>query len=252
MSSSTVSLSPQFLNRGFYTRRAWETVAFYYQEWIVAIGAFTPKGLRVHGELIPWPSPLHKRVWKQLQWGVDHAHLTRITGKKPVAQLLTQILPWRRLAFNFLGAIDYCPFDDWPDPAKSDLALVQWKPRFIRTQKDGRYGWAHPAVSALFIPDADLLTPILQRISWDTPASLGTWLHDAIRQWIQHDAPDAWFDQVDATHLTPARLVGMQFSVWTSMGLGYFDTTSPLSDWLSLWPPDSEWVQVLQNEFLGE
>ncbi|WP_166792784.1 hypothetical protein, partial [Methylacidiphilum caldifontis] len=87
--------------------------------------------------------------------------------------------------------------------------------------------------------------------SWDTSDSVGAWLHHAIGQWEGHDAPDAWFEQADATHLTTERLMGMQFAMWTSMGLGYFDAIAPLNTWLDMWPPDPDWVLQLQNLVKG-
>jgi len=249
--SESVKLSPWFINRAWRTRHAWEAVEPYYQEWVVAVGHVTPRGLIVHGEIIPWPSRLHQRLWHQFQWGVPQAQMERLMMQNGVGPIVAEDPTWRRLSLNFLGVIDSTPFDKWADRAYSALAYIKWVPLFHRAHKNGRYGWAHPTIPALFIPDSDLLTPILQRIPWDTPANLGAWLHDAIRQWEQHDAPDAWFDQADETHLTTERLVGMQFAMWTAMGLGYFDATHPLHDWLSLWPPDPDWLQALKAEILG-
>jgi len=251
MSSASVPVSPWIFQRAWRTRHAWEVVARYYQEWVVAVGRVTPHGVMVHGELVPWPSRRHQRLWRQFAWGVTQDRLDRLIMQDGVSAIVADDLPWRRLSLNFLGAIAYTPWAQWPDPAQSHLARVRWVPLYRRAMHNGRAGWAHPTIPAFFIPDAELLTPIIQRIPWASSESVGDWLYQAIDQWEQHDAPDAWFDRLEATHLTTERLMGMQFAMWTSMGLGYFDATQPLADWLTLWPPDPDWVLQFQDVVKG-
>lgn len=246
---SAPRLSPWIFVRARRTKTAWELVTHYMQTWVVAIGRVTPHGLIVYGELLPWPSRLHARLWRRFAHGLTQDQVERLFTRPRVVHVIADETPWKRLSFNLLGEIAYPSWTTWPDPTRSDLARVRWVPRYCRVERDGRFGWSHPALPAFFIPDSDLLTPIIQRIPWDTPESLGVWLHHAIGQWEQHEAPDAWFDQADATHLTTERLMGMQFAIWTSMGLGYFDATLPLNDWLSLWPAPPAWVLALDPDY---
>lgn len=238
--------SPWMFLRARRTKAAWERVAHYYQEWVIAIGHVTPHGLIVHGELVPWPSGLHARLWHRFAHGVTQDQMDRLMANSRIGDLLAEELPWRRLSLNLLGAVAYTPWHAWPDPDTSDLARIRWIPQYRRGEREGRTGWVHPQFPAWFVPDAPLLTPIIQRIPWEIPQSLGEWLSHAIGQWEQHEAPDDWFDQADATHLTTERLMGMQFAMWTSMGLGYFDATAPLDPWLDLWPPDPDWALALK------
>ena len=252
MPAASVRISPWIFQRARKTRADWELVAPYFlQKWIIAIGHVTPRGVIVHGDLVPWPSRRHARLWHRLARGINQDQMDRLMRNDRVSHVLFEELPWSRLSLNLLGAVAYPPLATWPDPAASDLALVRWIPLYRRTTRDGRTGWIHPTLSAFFIPDSDLLAPIIQRIPWDTPETVGTWLSHAIDQWERYEAPDDWFEQADATHLTTERLMGMQFAMWTSMGMGYFDATAPLSTWLDMWPPDPDWVLALKAAVRG-
>lgn len=241
MPGSMPKLSPWWPLRAQRTKVAWELVTRTPQSWVTAVGQVSARGLLVHGDLVPWPSRLYARLWRRLAVGVDEAHYWRLLSHDPIGTILTETLPWKRLNLDLLLYIDAIDWNTLSDPAVSELARIRWVPWYRRAERNGRHGWQHPSISAIFIPDSDLLTPIIQRIPWDTTQSLGEWLFHAIGQWEQHEASDAWFDQADATHLTTERLMGMQFAMWTSMGLGYFDATEPLDSWLTLWPPTPEW-----------
>lgn len=243
LSSTAPFLRPQMFAAAHHTKSFWMTVSSQHTAWVVPVGLVTASALIVHHAPIPWPSPVVRKVWRRLRFGVDDRGYDALRSRFDA--LFYETTPWRYLSCDLLTAFTAQPATQWHDAAHTALARLVWRPLMVRTGNSSHpSGWQHPRLPALVFADFPVLTPVFERLDWTQP--LGPALQRALTAWFS-EAPNAWFDAVLATHLPIERLIGTQFALWHTLGLGFFDATSPLADWVASSPSDEAWHDLVTS-----